>query len=107
VLGAGPCGIAATSTFLKAGVNVAVLEARDRVGGRAFTNNDELDLGPQHICYNNTENPMLKKAQEYGVDMYGKYDVKVQVATSLDGAVSSVTQADRDHAEEAFDKCMD
>ena len=49
VLGAGPCGIGAASTFLEKGVdNILVLEARDRIGGRAYTR-EGVDLGAQWI----------------------------------------------------------
>lgn len=37
VIGAGAAGIAAARTLVAAGIAVAVLEARDRVGGRAWT----------------------------------------------------------------------
>jgi len=108
VLGAGPCGIGAASTFLKQGVDVAVLEARDRVGGRVYTNEDGLDLGAQWIHQNTTiANPILNRAQEYGVAVEEKYPVKAYVATSLDGKTDNVTSADRFSAEAAFDKCME
>jgi len=52
ILGAGPAGIGAACTFLTdKALRVVVLEARDRVGGRAFTNEDGLDLGAQWIHY--------------------------------------------------------
>jgi hypothetical protein len=37
VVGAGPAGLSAARVLLNAGVDVIVLEARDRVGGRVFT----------------------------------------------------------------------
>jgi hypothetical protein len=37
VIGAGPAGLSAARVLLNAGVDVIVLEARDRVGGRVFT----------------------------------------------------------------------
>ena len=52
ILGAGPAGIGAASTFLKEKqVRVVVLEARDRIGGRTFTDHHGLDLGAQWIHY--------------------------------------------------------
>lgn len=48
IIGAGPAGIAAARTLQNAGLKIAVLEARDRVGGRAFTGEvmgARIDLG--------------------------------------------------------------
>jgi monoamine oxidase len=54
VVGAGFCGLAAASALDEAGINVIVLEARDRVGGRveARTNGlgEIVDAGGQFIC---------------------------------------------------------
>ena len=41
VIGAGAAGLTAANTLRKAGLSVAVLEARDRVGGRLWT--DEIE----------------------------------------------------------------
>ena len=43
VVGAGAAGLAAARTLIEAGRRVAVLEARDRIGGRAHT---DASLGP-------------------------------------------------------------
>lgn len=37
VIGAGPAGLAAAQVLTQLGLEVAVLEARDRIGGRCFT----------------------------------------------------------------------
>ncbi|GIJ11442.1 monoamine oxidase [Micromonospora andamanensis] len=53
VVGAGFSGLAAALRLIRAGVQVRVLEARDRVGGRALTrwldDGTQLDLGAQWI----------------------------------------------------------
>ena len=48
VIGAGAAGIAAVRRLMRPGLSVIVLEARDRIGGRAFTQGSEghgLDMG--------------------------------------------------------------
>ncbi len=53
VVGAGLAGLAAARTLAGAGVDVVVLEARNRVGGRTYTkparSGTPLDLGAQWI----------------------------------------------------------
>ena len=47
ILGAGPAGIAAARAFLGQGYrNILIVEARDRIGGKAFTDPVFGDLGP-------------------------------------------------------------
>lgn len=47
VVGAGPCGLSAARELRKSGLSVAVLEARDRVGGRSWT--DTVDGAMQQM----------------------------------------------------------
>ena len=54
IIGAGAAGLAAASVLGKAGRKVVVLEARDRIGGRIFTNNDPqspvpIELGAEFV----------------------------------------------------------
>ena len=42
VVGAGAAGLAATRTLMDAGYSVAVVEAGDRIGGRAYTESEHL-----------------------------------------------------------------
>src|SRR5258705_4661012 len=54
VIGAGVAGLAAAHELSRAGVNVMVLEARDRIGGRIYTLHDEssplpIELGAEFI----------------------------------------------------------
>lgn len=68
VIGAGAAGIAAARRLVDAGLSVTVLEARDRIGGRAHTIVREglaLDMGCGWL-HSADENPLAKRAEDGG-----------------------------------------
>src|SRR5215204_1568882 len=68
VIGAGAAGIAAARRLMAAGVSVAVLEARERVGGRAVTvplRGHPIDLGA-HWLHAGPINPLVKLGRARG-----------------------------------------
>jgi monoamine oxidase len=68
VIGAGAAGIAAARRLLAAGLSVVVLEARDRVGGRAVTvalRGHPIDLGA-HWLHAGPINPLVKLGRARG-----------------------------------------
>ncbi|MCJ2015510.1 flavin monoamine oxidase family protein [Methylobacterium sp. J-076] len=68
VVGAGAAGIAAARSLLAAGLSVAVLEARDRVGGRAWTvslRGHPVDLGA-HWLHAGPINPLVALGRARG-----------------------------------------
>ncbi|MBE7197433.1 MAG: FAD-dependent oxidoreductase [Parafilimonas terrae] len=68
VIGAGAAGIGAARTLVTQGVSVAVLEARDRVGGRALTvslRGHALDLGA-HWLHAGPINPLVALGRARG-----------------------------------------
>ena len=68
VIGAGAAGIAAARRLAGVGLTVAVLEARDRIGGRAHTIVREglaLDMGCGWL-HSADENPLAKRAEDGG-----------------------------------------
>lgn len=74
VVGAGAAGLAATRRLQAAGKTVVVLEAADRVGGRAFTESDTLGLPFDHGCSwlnDGPNNPLLPYARRQGFDVAG------------------------------------
>src|SRR6185436_17923519 len=62
VLGAGIAGLAAARTLRDHGIDVTVLEARDRIGGRAWTR-DGLDFGA-HWIHGTEGNPLTNLARK-------------------------------------------
>lgn len=72
VIGAGGAGLTAARELLKSGRTVLVLEARDRIGGRAFT---DTSLGPpwDRGCswlHASEVNPFVAYAREQGFDPF-------------------------------------
>lgn len=68
VVGAGAAGLAAARLLVDSGVEVRVLEARDRIGGRVWTDNSlgvPLDLGASWI-HGVTGNPLSDLADSVG-----------------------------------------
>jgi len=76
VVGAGLAGLAAAQTLAGAGVDVVVLEARNRVGGRTYTKpasaSTPLDLGAQWI--GPTQHRLAALAESAGVTTFRMYD---------------------------------
>jgi len=70
VIGAGGAGLTAASTLLKSGRTVVVLEARDRIGGRAFTDTSlgaPWDRGCSWL-HASEVNPFVRYAREQGFE---------------------------------------
>ena len=76
VVGAGMAGLSAALMLTKAGQNCVVLEARDRVGGRAWSetrpDGTVVDHGGQWVGV--TQTRMLELIEELGVDLFPSYD---------------------------------
>lgn len=86
IIGAGPSGLSAARTLQAAGKEVVVLEARDRVGGRTWTNHIDgqmYELGGQWISPDQTA--LLALVEEMGKETYPRYREGDSVYIAPDG----------------------
>ena len=86
IIGAGPSGLSAARRLRKAGGSVIVLEARDRVGGRTWTEHIDgqmFELGGQWISPDQTA--LLALVDELGKETYPRYRDGYSVYIAPDG----------------------
>ncbi len=87
VIGAGPSGMTAAWELKKAGLSVAVLEARDRVGGRTWTNvidGATLEIGGQWVSPDQTA--LIGLLDDLGLKTYERYRDGESIYIGPDGA---------------------
>jgi monoamine oxidase len=103
VVGAGLAGLAAADALLRAGRDVTVLEARDRVGGRVWSqrlaNGAVVEMGAEFILPGNTV--VEETARRLGLGLwekgmaYGRREPRTQPTSSAGtSGVRAVTEAD-------------
>lgn len=91
VIGAGPAGLMAARTLKKNGLSVAVLEARERVGGRTWNgvvadaqgNEHFIELGGQWISPDQTR--LIELVDELGLSTFQRYREGKSIYVSPDG----------------------
>jgi monoamine oxidase len=81
IIGAGAAGLAAASAANQAGLNVEVLEAMDRIGGRAFTDHESLPAPFDHGCqwlHSAGINPFREEADKRGFRYWQQpFDIRI------------------------------
>lgn len=92
VVGAGPSGLTAATELRKAGLSVAVVEARDRVGGRTWTGDIDgamIEIGGQWISPHHTA--VKELAEELGLQTFSRYREGESVFLAADGTRQQFT----------------
>lgn len=92
VIGAGAAGLTAANTLRAAGLSVAVLEARDRVGGRLWT--DQIDgamfeIGGQWVSPD--QDALIETVAELGLETFSRYREGDSVYIGPDGVAHRFT----------------
>ena len=92
IVGAGAAGLTAANELKKAGLSVAVLEARERVGGRLWTDTIEgamLEIGGQWISPDQTA--LIETVADLGLDTFSRYREGDSVYVGPDGTAHRFT----------------
>jgi putrescine oxidase len=92
VIGAGACGLTAATRLKDAGASVVVLEARDRVGGRLWTDDSSgamLELGGQWVSPDQTA--LKETLAELGLETFARYRDGDSVYVGPDGTTRRFT----------------
>lgn len=92
VVGAGAAGLTAATRLRAAGLTVAVLEARDRVGGRLWTDTIEgamLEIGGQWVSPD--QDALIETIEELGLETHSRYREGDSVYIGPDGTLTRFT----------------
>ena len=92
IIGAGATGLTAATRLKAAGLSVAVIEARDRVGGRLLTDHIDgqlYEVGGQWVSPDQTA--LIQTLADLGLDTYERYREGESVYVGADGEAKRFT----------------
>lgn len=92
IIGAGAAGLTAANELKKAGLSVAVLEARDRAGGRLWTDTIDgamLEIGGQWVSPD--QEALIETIADLGLETYSRYREGDSVYVGPDGVTKRFT----------------
>lgn len=109
VIGAGAAGIAAARRVIASGRSVQVIEAADRIGGRAFTDTATFGVPYDHGCawlQGPSDLPHLKAARDLGMTLHN-HDTARDVFYVGDSRASRTAQSQYDRAYARLQTALD
>lgn len=112
IIGAGVAGLSASKTLSAAGVEHVVIEAADRIGGRAYTQSTTFgtpcDVGA-HWLHNGESNPLVSFAKRQGIEVYEAGEVEGLFAGGewLEGEDEEEIWEEVEDAESAINRALE
>jgi monoamine oxidase len=97
IVGAGVSGCVSASLLKNKGKRILILEARDRVGGRTYTNPEGIDLGGQWI--GTCQPRVMRLLQQLDLEYFEQYDTGRHIM-NFDGTLTeyggNISESNRD-----------
>lgn len=110
VIGAGIAGLAAARRLREAGLEVIVLEARERIGGRIYTRehfgDGGIDLGASWIHGAGSKNPIAKLARQIGARTAATSTERGAIMNRNDAELSSADERKVDKLRTAIEEII-